>query len=170
VNFSQSVAELRDLRGTTNAQHPAQVQVTLPDGTPYAQSGTLDFSDLAVDPGTGAISLRAVVPNPDHTLLPGMFVNLQLTGGAIEHAFVLPQAAVSRDDAGAYALVVGADGKVAQRRLQSHGMTRSDWIVTGDLNEGDRVIVEGLQKVKPGGTATTVPAATPASGNAAPAH
>jgi membrane fusion protein, multidrug efflux system len=170
VNFSQSVAELRDLRGTGNAQHPAQVTVLLQDGSPYPQSGTLDFSDLAVDPGTGAISLRAVVPNPDHTLLPGMFVNLRLTGGAIDHAFVLPQAAVSRDDAGAYVLVVGTDGKVAQRRLQTHGMTRTDWIVTGDLNEGDQVIVEGLQKVKPGGNATTVPAAAPAAGTAAPAH
>jgi membrane fusion protein (multidrug efflux system) len=161
VNFSQSVTELRQLRGTATAQHPAQVDVLLQDGTPYPQTGTLDFSDLAVDPGTGAISLRAVLPNPDHSLLPGMFVNLRLTNGAIDKAFVLPQAAVSRDSQGAYALTVDADGKVGKRRLQPHGMTRTGWIVTGDLADGDRVIVEGLQKVQPGGTATTVPAATP---------
>ena len=102
-----------------------------------------------------------MLPNPDRLLLPGMFVKLQLTSGAIDNAFVLPQAAVSRDDQGAYALTVDADDKVVQHRLHTHGMTRSGWIVTGDLSDGDRVIVEGLQKVQPGGTATTVPAATP---------
>jgi len=167
VNFSQSVAELQELRGTTTAQHPARVDVLRPDGTPYPHTGTLDFSDLAVDPRTGAVSLRAVLPNPDRALLPGMFVNLRLTTGAIDDAFVLSQAAVARDGQGAYALVVDADSKVAQRRLQIHGMTRSGWIVTGDLTEGDRVIVEGLQKVQPGGTATAVAAATPAATAAA---
>jgi membrane fusion protein (multidrug efflux system) len=161
VNFSQSVTELRELRGTATAQHPARVDVLLQDGTPYPQTGTLDFSDLAVDPGTGAVSLRAVLPNPDRSLLPGMFVNLRLTSGAIDNAFVIPQAAVSRDSQGAYALTVDADGKVGQSRLQTHGMTRTGWIVTGELSDGDRVIVEGLQKVKPGATATTAPAATP---------
>jgi len=161
VNFSQSVAELRELQGNATAQHPARVDVLLQDGTPYPQTGTLDFSDLAVDPGTGAVSLRAVLPNPDRSLLPGMFVKLQLTSGAIDNAFVLPQAAVLRDGQGAYALTVDADGKVAQHRLQPHGMTRTGWIVTGDLSDGDRVVVEGLQKVQPGDTATPVPAATP---------
>jgi membrane fusion protein (multidrug efflux system) len=163
VNFSQSVTEWRELRDGAAAQHPAQVEVLLPDGTSYPQPGSLDYSDLAVDPGTGAVSLRAVLPNPDHSLLPGMFVNLRLTSGTIDQAFVLPQAAVSRDGQGAYAFVVGTDGKVAQRRLETHGMTRTGWVVTGDLQDGDRVIVEGLQKVKPGGNATTVPAAGPAA-------
>ena len=163
VNFSLSVSEMRELRGTVSAQQPAHVEVRFPDGTPYPQAGTLDFSDLAVDPGTGAMSLRAVLPNPDHLLLPGMFVNLQLTTGAIDHAFVLPQTAVARDDQGAYALTVDVDGKVAQRRLETHGMTRSGWIVTGDLGNADQVIVEGLQKVQPGGIATTVPAAAVAT-------
>jgi membrane fusion protein (multidrug efflux system) len=161
VNFSQSVTELRELQGTTTTQHLAQVDVLLQNGTPYPQTGTLDFSDLAVDPGTGAVSLRAVLPNPDRSLLPGMFVNLQLTSGAIDNAIVLPQAAVARDSQGAYALTVDTDGKVGQHRLQLHGMTRTGWIVTGDLSDGDQVIVEGLQKVKPGATATTVPATTP---------
>jgi membrane fusion protein (multidrug efflux system) len=163
VNFSQSVTELRELQGTATAQHPAQVDVLLQDGTPYPQAGTLDFSDLAVNPGTGAISLRAVLPNPDRSLLPGMFVNLRLTSGAIDNAFVLPQAAVSRDGQGAYALVVGGDGKVVQRRVETHAMTRTGWIVTGGLADGDRVIVEGLQKVQPGAMAKAVPAAAPAA-------
>jgi membrane fusion protein (multidrug efflux system) len=163
VNFSQSVTELQELRGTMIAQNPAHVDVLLQDGTPYPQAGSLDFSDLAVDPGTGAVSLRAVLPNPDHTLLPGMFVKLRLTSGAIDNAFVLPQAAVSRDAQGAYALVVDKDGKVMQRRLQTHGMTRTGWIVSGDLADADQVIVEGLQKVQPGGNATPVPADAPAA-------
>jgi len=167
VNFSQSVTELRELRGTATAQNPAQVDVLMQDGTPYPHAGSLDFSDLAVDPGTGAVSLRAVLPNPEHTLLPGMFVNLRLTSGAIDNAFVLPQAAVSRDTQGAYALVVDKDGKVMQRRLQTHGMTRTGWIVSGDLADADRVIVEGLQKVQPGGNAKPVPADTPAAAAAA---
>jgi membrane fusion protein (multidrug efflux system) len=163
VNFSQSVTELRELRGTATAEHPALVDVLLQDGTPYPHPGSLDFSDLAVDPGTGAVSLRAVLPNPDRSLLPGMFVNLRLTSGAINNAFVLPQASVSRDGQGAYALVVGGDGKVVQRRVETHAMTRTGWIVTGGLADGDRVIVEGLQKVQPGAMAKAVPAAAPAA-------
>jgi len=168
VNFSLSVTEMRELQGGASAPQPAEVEVSLPDGTPYPQTGTLDFSDLAVDPGTGAMSLRAVLPNPDHALLPGMFVNLRLTTGSVNDAFVLPQAAIVRDDQGPYALTVDADGKVAQRRLQTHGMTQTGWIATGELGSGERVIVEGLQKVQPGGTATAVPADTPAA--AATAH
>jgi membrane fusion protein, multidrug efflux system len=160
INFSQSVAELRDLQ--SNSQ-PARVDVLLPDGKPYPEAGTLDFSDLAVDPLTGAISLRAIMPNPDHALLPGMFVNLRLTTGTVDNAFVVPQAALERDNQGAYVLVVDADGKVAQRRLQIRSMTRSDWIVTGELVDGDRVIVEGLQKVQPGATARVAPVTAPAA-------
>jgi membrane fusion protein (multidrug efflux system) len=135
----------------------------LPDGTPYARTGTVDFSDLAVDPTTGAVSLRASVPNPDHALLPGMFVTLHLTTGTLDKAFLLPQAAVARDTQGAYVLGVDGDGKVVMHRLQTHGMTRSDWVVTGDLGAGDRVIVDGLQKVRPGATAKAVTAAATAA-------
>ena len=162
VNFSQSVSELGQLRSNTSSDHPAQVDVSLPDGSPYSQPGTLDFSDLAVDPLTGTVSLRAVLPNTERTLLPGMFVNIKLTTGVLDHAFVLPQAAVARDAQGAYVLVVGAEGKVAQRRIEIHGMTRSQWIAKGALSDGDRVIVEGLQKVQPGAAAKAVPAGAPA--------
>ena len=158
VNFSQSVSELRELQSGSSEREPLKVEVKLPDGTPYPHTGSLDFSDLAVDPLTGAVSLRAVVPNPQRSLLPGMFVNLQLTSGTLDQAFVLPQATLSRDEKGAYVLVVGADGKVEQRRVEIHGMTHSQWILKGGLDDGDQVIVEGLQRVKPGASAKAVTA------------
>jgi len=139
-------------------RQPARIEVMLPDRSTYAHTGTLDFSDLAVDPGTGAVSLRAVIPNPDHSLLPGMFVNLRLTVGEIDPAFLFPHAAITRDAQGAYVLIVGPDGKVVQRRVETHGMTSTDWIVTGDLNKGDQVITEGLQKVRPGAFAKAIAA------------
>lgn len=160
VNFSLSVSLLQQLRSagaeTENLPgdgHRMPVEVMLDDGTTYEHAGSLDFSDSAADPATGTVSLRAVVPNPQHRLLPGMFVNLRLTLGRLEHAFLLPQATLTRDTQGAYVLVVDDKGKVAQRRVTTHGMTTSDWIVTGNLAEGDQVILEGLQKVKPGGDA-----------------
>jgi len=122
-----------------------------------------------VDPGTGAVSLRAVLSNPERRLLPGMFVSLRLTVGHLDNAFLLPQAVVQRDDAGAYVLVVGGDGKVEQRRIETHGMTRTDWIITGKLADGDQVIVSGIQKVKPGATAKAVPAEDESGGKTATA-
>lgn len=158
VNFSQSPGELQGLRQdlrrplVPGARGPdaLKVEVLLPDGSTHPYPGALDFSDLAVDPGTGALSLRATVPNPDKTLLPGQFVTLRLTTSQLDQAFLLPQAALARDPAGAYLLVVEEGGQVAQRRVETHGMTRTDWILGGDLRDGDRVIVSGLQKVKPG--------------------
>ncbi len=175
VNFSQSVAELMELEkaerhpGQTTGSSPrdqARVQILLPDGTLYPHSGTIDFSDLAVDPATGAMSVRAVVPNPSKRLLPGMFVTLRLTTGQIDNAFLLPQAALLRDATGAYVLVVDGDGKVEQRRVQSAGMTRKDWILTGALADGEQVIVSGLQKVKPGDTARIAAPGSRANGSA----
>jgi membrane fusion protein (multidrug efflux system) len=158
VNFSQSVAELQQLQGMGPmakgvSSQQTRVEVLLQDNTPYPHAGQLDFSNLAVDPGTGTVSLRAVLPNPEHRLLPGMFVNLRLTVGQLDSAYLLPQAAVMRDTQGAYVLVVDADGKVAQRRMDTHGLTREDWIATGSLKDGEQVIVEGLQKVRPGAMA-----------------
>ena len=175
INFSQSVAEVEALArlggglGGGLGTGPS-VEVLLPSGTPYPETGRMNFSDLAVDPSTGAVSLRAILPNPRRVLLPGMFVTLHLTEGELEDAFLLPQAVLSRDAQGAFVMVVGTDGKVQQRRVESHGMTRSDWILTGDLADGDQVIVAGLQKVKPGAVATVAPEAPapdPASESAA---
>ncbi|HKK14754.1 MAG TPA: efflux RND transporter periplasmic adaptor subunit [Gammaproteobacteria bacterium] len=164
VNFTQSVTDLQNLQqlaagGTASGvPHSARVDVVLPDGTTYPHGGRLDFSDLAADPATGAVSLRAVVPNPDHRLLPGMFVKLRLTLGHLDNAFLIPQPALQRDAKGAFVLTVDKDGKVAQRRVQTHGMTRTHWIVSGSLRDGERVIVSGLQKVRPGATAKAVAA------------
>ncbi|HEX7113450.1 MAG TPA: efflux RND transporter periplasmic adaptor subunit [Mizugakiibacter sp.] len=164
VNFSQSFAELQQLRRqqAQGVLKPAgkgqvEVQVVLPDDTVYPHPGTLSFADIAVDPGTGALSLRGTVPNPDHTLLPGMFVKVRLTQGRQAHAFPIPQAAVQRDADGAYVLVVGADGKVAQKRVDLGDMRDGHWVVSRGLAEGDQVIVTGLQHVHAGDAAHAVP-------------
>lgn len=167
VNFSQSVNNLQQLRelvagkrSADSSDNRAKVDVTLPDGTVYPHPGSLDFSDLSVDPATGAVSLRATVPNPDRQLLPGMFVALRITVGQLEDAFLLPQASVLRDSAGAYVYVVNNSGEVEQRRVQTNGMQGANWIVTGKLANGEQVISAGLQKVKPGGRAKAVAAST----------
>lgn len=176
VNFSQSVTQMQSLKQAviqgqdmSGGENKAKVEVILPDGTAYPHQGSVDFSDLAVDPGTGAVSLRAVLSNPERILLPGMFVNLRLTVGHLDQAFLLPQAVVQRDESGAYVLVVAKDGKVEQRRIETHGMTRTDWIITGKLADGDQVIVTGIQKVKPGATAKAVPAGGDSGGESATA-
>ena len=160
VNFSLSVSELQQLEQGEGSKRQgpgplpeSRVEILLPEGSPYSHPGTIDFSDMSVDPGTGALSLRAVVENPSKRLLPGMFVNLRLTTGLIDDAFLLPQAALLRDATGAYLLVLNDQGKVEQRRVETHGMTREDWILTGQLADGDQVIISGLQKVKPGSEA-----------------
>ena len=165
LNFSMSVAEFDQLQqmaeGDMRAAGDAQkitVDVLLQDGNRYPEKGTLDFTDMAVDPGTGAVSLRAVIPNHRRRLLPGMFVKLIATTGQVNHAYKVPQAAIARDSGGAYVLTV-VDGMVQQRRVELEGMTVSDWIVTGELKDGDQVIVAGLQKVRPGTPAKAVPAA-----------
>ena len=158
VNFSLSVTELQQIRSTRTNQGATEVQVILPDSTPYAHAGTLDFAGDVVDPATGAIALRARVPNPDKTLLPGTYVTLKATLGQQPNAFRVPQAALQRDAAGAYLLVVGSDGKVARKDVTADRVQGSDWIVSKGLAAGDRVIVSGLQRVQPGQPAKAVPA------------
>ncbi len=159
VNFSQSLAELEQLRrlaGATLTGGPgakAAVDVYLHDGRMYPHQGELDFTDLAVDPGTGAVSLRAVVANPEKRLLPGMFVKLRLTMGQLQNAYVVPQASVLRDVQGAYVLTVDDAGSVLQKRVELQTKTASEWVVSGELQDGDRVIVAGLQRVLPGAQA-----------------
>lgn len=157
VEFSQPMVEVEQLRraqanGDLQLAAPdqARVQVVLPDGSVYPRSGTLDFRDMAVDPATGAVSLRAIVPNPDHVLLPGMFVKLRLTLGLRHHAFQVPQEAVQRNADGAYLLTVGANDVVQSKRIVLDGQRGSEWVVENGLNDGDRVIVSGVQKVQPG--------------------
>lgn len=164
VNFTLSVDELGKIQAaqksggvTLAAQDKSHVQISLPDGQKYAQEGTLDFSSTAVNPSTGAITMRAKVPNPEHALLPGMYVTLDADLGEQNNVFLVPQQAVQRDTLGAYLLVVGSDGKVARRNVTTSNMQGSQWIVDSGLKAGDQVIVSGVQKVKEGAPATPTP-------------
>ena len=131
----------------------------LEDGREYALPGTLQFADVTVDPSTGSIALRALFPNPRGELLPGTFVRARLDEGVNPEALLVPQQGVTRDQKGLpIALVVNAEGKVERRQLATERAVGDAWLVTGGLKTGDRVIVEGLQKVQPGAAVTAVPA------------
>ena len=126
VNFSLSVSELDQMhqaqsKGNVSLSQTdkASAQITLPDGTPYSEPATLDFSDTAVNPSTGAVNLRALVPNPQHRLLPGMYVTLKAKLGEQHNVFVIPQAAVLRDTVGAYVLGVGDQDKVVRHDINA---------------------------------------------------
>lgn len=178
VDFSMPQEQMRSMRQQQAAGNVAlrtrgqmPVHVTLSDGTSYPQAGTLDFSDMAVDPQTGSVSLRAALPNPERNLLPGMFVHVLLTVGSLQQAFVVPQQAVLRDAQGTYVLLVDDADKVSHQSVTTHGMRHGDWIITAGLHDGDAVIVKGLQKVHVGAPVKTSPY-TPASdvGTSAPAQ
>lgn len=174
ANFSQPMAEVEQLRQAEKsgglklaAPDKAEVQIVLPDGSVYPHVGTLDFTDLAVDPSTGAVDLRALVPNAERALLPGMFVKIRLTLGTLHGAFLLPQAAIQRDNDGAYVYVVGADDKVSEKRVQLGEQRGSDWVVNGGIAAGERVVVSGIQKAQVGEKVKPV-AYDPAAPDAAP--
>jgi membrane fusion protein (multidrug efflux system) len=164
VNFDQPAVEVERLRREQSSgdislvePHKAVVQLTLPDGTAYGRSGLLDFSDVAVDPTTGAVALRGTVPNPDKQLLPGMYVNVRLTVGTLNHAFLIPQAALLRDAKGPYVLTVGNDSKVIQKHVTADTTSGQNWIIPKGLNDGDRVIVSGTQSARPDSLVNAVP-------------
>ncbi|MDR1075847.1 MAG: efflux RND transporter periplasmic adaptor subunit [Xanthomonadaceae bacterium] len=177
VNFSVAAEELAQLRSAQSSGSldlagtgQATIQIILGDGTAFNQVGTLDFSDATVDPATGSVSLRALLPNPDKILLPGSFVTIRANLGNRNNVFVIPQAAIQRDTKGAYAMVVGADGNVVRKNVIADNQQDGKWLITSGLAEGDRIIVSGLQKVKEGEPAAAVkwdPNA-PAPGAAAP--
>ncbi|EDM5957395.1 multidrug efflux RND transporter periplasmic adaptor subunit AcrA [Salmonella enterica subsp. enterica serovar Kentucky] len=129
----------------------AKVDLVTSDGIKFPQSGTLEFSDVTVDQSTGSITLRAIFPNPDHTLLPGMFVRARLQEGTKPTALLVPQQGVTRTPRGdATVLVVGADNKVETRQIVASQAIGDKWLVTDGLKAGDCVVVSGLQKVRPG--------------------
>ncbi|HKN04901.1 MAG TPA: multidrug efflux RND transporter periplasmic adaptor subunit AcrA [Buttiauxella sp.] len=129
----------------------AKVKLVTNDGIAYQQEGSLEFSDVTVDQTTGSITLRAIFPNPDNTLLPGMFVRAQLEEGTNPNALLVPQQGVTRTPRGdASAMVIGKDDKVEVRDITAAQAIGDKWLVTSGLKDGDRVIVTGLQKVKPG--------------------
>ncbi|WP_058911581.1 multidrug efflux RND transporter periplasmic adaptor subunit AcrA [Entomohabitans teleogrylli] len=129
----------------------AKVELITSDGIQFPQSGTLEFSDVTVDQTTGSITLRAIFPNPNNTLLPGMFVRARLEEGINQNALLVPQQGVTHTARGdATAMVVGAEDKVEVRQISADKAIGDKWLVTDGLKAGDRVIVTGLQKVRPG--------------------
>jgi membrane fusion protein, multidrug efflux system len=134
-----------------NETGKAQVRLQLEDGTDYTHPGTLEFSEVTVDQGTGSVTLRALVPNPERLLLPGMFVREVIQEGVRQGAVLAPQQGVSHDQKGeANALVVGPDNTVELRTVETDRAIGDQWLVTSGLKPGDRVIVEGIQSAKPG--------------------
>ncbi|PWW08208.1 efflux RND transporter periplasmic adaptor subunit [Mangrovibacter plantisponsor] len=153
-DFLRLKQELED--GTLKQENgKAKVDLTTTEGFTYPQSGTLEFSDVTVDETTGTITLRAIFPNPDHTLLPGMFVRARLEEGVRPDALLVPQQGVTHTPRGdATAMVVDKDNKVEVRQVTASQAIGDKWLVTKGLQAGDRVIIEGLQKVRPGATVT----------------
>ena len=180
VDVTQSTADLLKLRqnlanGVLKKSSSAQVKLLLEDGSPYPVPGTLKFSEVAVDAGTGSVTLRAVFPNPKQLLLPGMFVRAVLVEGIHESAILIPQRGVTRNPKGdAMVMVVGAEEKVEPRPIKVIRTVGDSWLVSDGLKAGDRVILEGLQKARPGTPVKAVPfgsapVAPPAGGPLQPA-
>jgi membrane fusion protein (multidrug efflux system) len=143
----------------SNSSHGgATVSLIFDDGSRYPMTGTLQFSDVTVDQNTGTVNLRAKFANPAHQLLPGMFVRAELEEGTQENALLVPQPAVSRDGSGKpIAFVVSAANKIEQRRLVTDRAIGDQWLVSSGLQAGDRVVVEGVQKIRPGVEVKIVP-------------
>ncbi len=165
VDVTQSSANLLRLRKSFesgrlkgNGAAQARVKLLLEDGTAYPLEGTLKFSDVTVDPSTGSFILRTVFPNPRHLLLPGMYARAIIQEGRVEQAILVPQQSVSRDPKGnPIALVVDSSEKVAQRTLAVDRAIGDKWLVSEGLTPGERLIVEGIQKARPGASVKAVP-------------
>jgi len=181
VEVSQASSEWLRLKeeidaGRLQAGGPGtRVTVLLEDGRRYPQDGRLEFADVTVDTGTGSFALRAVVPNPNDTLLPGMYVRAVLSEGTRPDGLLVPQVAVAHDaKGGATTLVLGAENKVELRPITVTRAIGDQWLAEAGLRAGERVIVEGIQKVHPGDVVAPTEAASPAvsgpAAAAAPAH
>jgi len=167
VDVTQTITELLRLKrefahGSLKTGGAAQIAVklTLEDGSAYPLEGTLQFSDVTVDQTTGSVTVRAVFPNPNAELLPGMYVRARLEEGVREQALLVPQQGVTHDAQGnPTALILGGDQKVVLRQLTVNRAIGDQWLIDSGVKVGDRVIVDGLQRVKPGVTAQVMPAA-----------
>jgi membrane fusion protein (multidrug efflux system) len=127
------------------------VRLVLEDGSTYAREGLLQFTDISVNEGTGSVTVRAIFPNPDHVLLPGMFVRAVIDEGTDDHAMLVPEEGVTHDRNGqATVLIVGKDNKVSQKTVSASRTLGDSWVVEGGLQDGDRVVVSGVQRVKAG--------------------
>jgi membrane fusion protein (multidrug efflux system) len=170
VDLNQSSLQGLQLRrdvasGKLKLNGPGKADVTLflEDGTQYPLAGSLQFTDITVDPSTGSVTVRALFPNPQAVLLPGMFVRARLDQGTNDNVVLVPQVGVTHDSTGrATALVVGPDNKVSVRAIQASRTSGSDWVVEGGLAEGEKVVVAGVQKAQPGTLVRAVEAASAA--------
>ena len=177
VDVTQSSAQLLRLRRKLaegrlrDGSGRTSVQLLLEDGTPYPERGRLEFRDVTVDPATGSVMVRLVFPNPDHVLLPGMFVRAVIEEGVAEQALLAPQQAVTRDPKGnPIAFVVTPDSTVEQRTLTVERAIGDSWLVSDGLAPGDRLVVEGRDRVRAGTAVETTPFAPAAGGDAGPAR
>lgn len=183
VNLTQSSAELTQLQQALRSGglkdvsgEEAKVTLVMEDGSLYSHEGTLIFSDITVDESTGMVTLRATFPNPDRVLMPGTFVRARLQQGVSEQALAVPQQAVQRTNEGSVVMVVGAEDKVEVRPVKTASSSGDKWIITEGVKPGDRVIVEGFQKIRPGvpvkpilwkkSDNSAAPSSAPASANA----
>ena len=166
VDITQSSREMLNLRRDLEAGrlqkaggNAAAVSLTLEDGSTYGEQGSLEFSEVSVDEGTGSVTLRAVFPNPDRLLLPGMFVHAELVAGAKSDAILAPQQGITRTPRGnATAMVVNDENKVESRDVVTERTVGNRWLISSGLNEGDRLITEGLQYIRPGASVNVEPA------------
>ena len=181
VNFTQSASEVMKLRSAmesgqfkrAGAVDAASVRIVLEDGREYSRAGRLLFSDLTVDGTTGQVTLRAEVPNPAGELLPGLYVRVRLEQAQVSNAMTLPQQAVTRTAQGDTVMVVADDGKVSSRAVKVGSAKDNQWVVLSGLKGGEKVIVDGFQKLQPGASVRPVawqaPGAKPLAGASAPA-
>ncbi|MBI5658331.1 MAG: efflux RND transporter periplasmic adaptor subunit [Nitrosomonadales bacterium] len=175
VNFTQPGADMLRLRqaiksGKLRRAESASVELLLEDGSIYPKTGRIFFTDMSVDPSTGAVSLRAEFPNPQRELLPGMFVRLRFPQAQADNAIRVPQRAVQAGPQGQFVMIVTPDGKAALLPIRTGGMAGGDFIVAEGLKGGEQVIVNGLQKARPGTAVAGKPLAPPSasSGQAKP--
>ncbi len=161
VNFSQSSADFINLREAIKhgkaVASKAPVRLILENGQEYRHPGKLLFNDLAVDPSTGSVGLRAEFPNQGRELLPGQFVTVRLPVAQAENVIVVPQRAVQSSAQGQAVLLVGQDGKVVPQPVKTGGLSGTDWIIVDGLKGGEQVIVNGVQKARPGAPVKAVP-------------
>lgn len=164
VDLAQPIGQVQALRTALNkgelvgvGENEARVTVLREDGSTYPHPGTLLFTDVTVDPATGSVSLRALVPNPEGALLPGEFVRARLVQAVVQEGLTVPQQAVTRTPEGAHVYVVKGDSTVAKRPVQVASAVGHRWLIASGLQPGEKVVVEGLQRVRPGAQVSPVP-------------
>jgi membrane fusion protein (multidrug efflux system) len=173
VDIQQSAADLLNLRAALSkggaVSTKAQVRLKLPDGSMYGYTGTVEFSEVIVNQGTGTVTIRARFPNPQSILLPGMFVTAQFAQALQTSAILVPQQAISRDPQGnATLFVVGPGNRAVQRTVQADRTQGTEWVVTGGLAPGEKVITQGTANLKDGDPIKPVPQNAPQKVKAPP--